>query len=180
MNIKATSNRFLNVRPLEGIQKINQILIFIDKKYRKKIINIYGLLNQIKQAVYKNKIYCVYFRTAYILKFLILLKTNNIIFNFYNIPVSFIKVFLLFNKTYTFLNRLVLIYFHFTRNTNDLIIKSISKPKRFIYITWVNLYQLSKHDEKEHLYILNTSHGLITHYQAHKLKLGGQVLCVIY
>jgi ribosomal protein S8 len=163
-----------------SIQKINQILIFIDKKYRKKIINIYGLFNQFKQALYKKQIYCIYFKTPYIIKFLYILKINNIIFNFYIISPSYFKIFLLFNKTYFFLNNLIIIYFNYLINTNNQIIRIISKPSRLIYIKWKNLCHLNKNDEKEYIYILNTTYGLVTHHQAKKLKIGGQVVCLLY
>jgi len=165
---------------IERLQKINQILIFIDKKYRKKLINIYGLLNQFKQALYKKKLYCIYFETPYIIKFLELLKLNYIIFNYYSISASYFKIFLLFNKTYFFLNRLLIIYFYTIENLNNMIIKIISKPSRFIYVKWKNLCRLVRNDEKEYLYIINTTLGLITHIQAKHFKIGGQLVCLIY
>lgn len=54
-------------------------------------------------------------------------------------------------------------------------IKKISKPSKRIYIKNKNLYR-----NKSGIFILSTSKGLLTDFQAKKLNIGGELICIIY
>ena len=47
------------------------------------------------------------------------------------------------------------------------------------YISYKQLYLLLKHDYGV-VYILSTSLGLLTHYEAIEARIGGEIICVLY
>ena len=54
-------------------------------------------------------------------------------------------------------------------------IKRLSKPGKRIYITNKDLYK-----KKSEFYIISTSIGILTHLQAKKLNVGGELICKIF
>jgi small subunit ribosomal protein S8 len=55
-------------------------------------------------------------------------------------------------------------------------IKRISKPGRRIYMPVATLWKTSNGLE---VYIISTTQGILTDYQARKLNLGGEIICKI-
>lgn len=135
---------------------------------KKKFFSIFFFLGLLNSAYKKQLNYCVYFFNNYILNLLKLIKYLNLIFNYYTIFSTNIKI-----------NKLVIIYF----NNNIIkkkkqLIKSLSNHSRYIYISIKKLHYLVKNNKKI-LFILNTSKGLLLHTEALKLNIGGQLLCSI-
>lgn len=138
----------------------NLFKMILKKKFF-SIFFFFGLVN----AAYKNQLnYCVYFFNNYILNLLKLLKYLNLIFNYYTVISANIKI-----------NRLVVVYFNNTIRKKQLI-KALSSHSRYIYISVKKLHYLAKNNKKI-LFILNTSKGLMSHIEALKLNIGGQLLC---
>ena len=54
-------------------------------------------------------------------------------------------------------------------------IRRISKPSRRIYIQNQNLYK-----KKKEIYIITTSLGVLTDFEAKKLNIGGELICKIF
>src|SRR5215210_2404572 len=92
-----------------GIEKLSQILTLIDKKYKKKLISIYGLINQINHAQNKNKSFCIYYFNQPILILLNLLKQYKIIYDYFYISPIYFKLFLLFGFKVSFYHRLLIV-----------------------------------------------------------------------
>lgn len=71
-------------------------------------------------------------------------------------------------------NNKVEIYLKDSR-TNFTRIRNFSTPNKRKYITNTQLYKKNL----QGLYIISTTQGLLTHYQARKLNIGGELICYI-
>jgi ribosomal protein S8 len=74
--------------------------------------------------------------------------------------------------------RIILIY-DINGCSNYRYTKILFKPSHRTYISYKRLIILYKYDFGI-VYILSTSHGLLTHSEAISLRVGGELICVLY
>lgn len=164
-----------------SINKLQQILTFVDKKNAKKPVNLVTLINRLKQALVKQNNFTVYYASNVILSFLNILKKQGYIFNYYMVPAPFFKPFLNFGYKSIFYNRVVIIYLRksakFGSGLNDLTL--LSKPSRQLFVSYANLRKMIKFQHATSVYILNTTKGMISHVDALKHKIGGNLICAV-
>lgn len=164
-----------------SILKIQHILFFVDKKNKKKLINLFSFISQIKMAILKKRSFFIFYKNKYIIIFLNLLKKFGLIFNYFLLCSSLIFPFLYFSKFYFFISNLLIIFFRQTLSTFSMInkIKLLSKPSRYLYISFKNLTNITT-IKNNFIFFLNTNIGIMSHFEALRLKIGGNLLCLIY
>lgn len=162
---------------------LKRVLVFIDKKYQKKVINLSGLVSHIQWSIKSSLNPVIYYSTEYFILVLKILKKYGFIFNYYLIPDIFYKNFLKYNYKIDFYPRLIFIFLKNLRPGLKALtkFKLISKPHRQIYLTYSQLNKLIlfKSGTTINIYLLNTTKGLLTHTTALKYKIGGNLLCFV-
>jgi small subunit ribosomal protein S8 len=130
---------------------------------------ISDVLTRIRNAIRAKHSTVIIFFNKIILEILEILKNENFILN-YNIES--------FNP-----NKCIIIlkyYGWWFSKTNFIVIKRISKPGSRIFSSYRNFHKyLSAFNIKTGKAIVSTSHGIMTHVQAKKLKKGGEILFYI-
>jgi ribosomal protein S8 len=176
-------NELIILFPAHNLRILKRVLVFIDKKYQKKVINLSGLVSHIQWAIKSSLNPVIYYSTEYFILLLKILKKYGFIFNYYFIPEIFYKNFLKYNYKTDFYPRLLFIFLKNSKlNVKALTkLKLISKPHRQIYLTYTQLNKLIlfKNGTNINIYLLNTTKGLMPHTVALKYKIGGNLLCLV-
>lgn len=126
-----------------------------------RINNFISVYNQCQQN--KNNSF-QYYNSKHILRFVKKLFQHNFI------------------SGYVIVNTKIVVYIRFSINykTKFLKIKSLSKPSRYIYVTYLDLVKLHKKSYGLGCYIISTSsYGYLTDLEAVHKGVGGVLICFI-
>ncbi len=119
-----------------------------------------NFFSKIKNGYLANKSIIIQQKTKQIIKFL------NIF-----IKEGLIKSYKISNEN----NNLIQIFLKYNNNSIFKNLKRISKPGKRVFIKNKDLFKI-----KKGLYIISTSKGLLTHIQAKKKNVGGELICIIF
>lgn len=160
--------------------KLKQIITFIDKKKQKKIVSVYCLFVQIKMALIRRSKFSLCYCSQYSLSVLFLLKQIGFVLTFYSLSIKIYKIYLRYSTDTTILNKAVIIVLsNFQLSHNRSSLKLISSPSRQVFVTFQVLLRLVRGVASSKVFLLNTSKGLITHFTALNLRIGGVLLCAV-
>lgn len=161
--------------------KLKKILTFIDKKRGKKLNNIAGLVAQLRAAIRERSAVAVYYLSQFGERFLWFLKKIGILYGFFVVPSLIFKSLLRFNYSPIFMTRVAVILLKQPDGLQYALrdIKIISTPGRNVYVTYVALKREFPASGISITCVLSTNLGLLTHFDALKLQIGGLIICII-
>ena len=181
MDMAGDLNRANNFVNLARTPIIESVISFANKQHTSKHVTIYALINSLNMATKHNKVFTVCYVNDYLLSVLKLFKKHGFVYDYAVLPESYYNILSLCNLSPDFAKRLCVVYLRYS-NEHGLSLRNIkllSKPSRQLYVTWEELSRLAKKDSVAEVYILNTAQGVMTHNEAMKEQIGGNLIALI-
>ena len=128
-----------------------------------------------------NRVFTVCYINDYLLSVLQLLKKLGFIYDYYVLPETYYNVLSLCNLSPAFSNRLCVVYLRYS-NEHGLSLRNVkllSKPSRQLYVSLEGLRKMVKPSSVAEIYILNTAKGIMTHSEALREHIGGNVIALV-
>ena len=132
-------------------------------------------------AVKHNQVFTVCYINDYLLSALQLFKKQGFIYDYLVLPESYYNVLSLCGLSPAFSSRLCVVYLRYS-NEHGLSLRNVkllSKPSRQLYVSLDGLKKLVKPNSVAEVYVLSTSKGMMTHSEAIKANIGGNVIALV-
>jgi ribosomal protein S8 len=132
-------------------------------------------------TVKHNRVFTVCYVNDYLLSVLQLFKKLGFVYDYYVLPETYYNVLSLCNLSPAFSNRLCVVYLRYS-NEHGLSLRNVkllSKPSRQLYVSLGGLRKMVKPSSVAEIYVLNTAKGVMTHSEALREHVGGNIIALV-